>query len=129
MSASTQRNTQAVKDFYDLAFNKQQPEEAATRYLGASYRQHNPLAGDGPEPFVGFVRWLTGANPRLHVEFHRSVAEGDLVVLHSHMIPEPAARGTAVIDIFRLDSDGRIVEHWDVLQEVPVTAANTNTMF
>ena len=129
MSGTSERNRRMVREFYDLAFNQRQPEEAVKRYLGGTYRQHNPLAGDGAEPFVGFVRWLTGANPKLRFEFKRFVAEGDLVVVHSHMIPDPDARGTAVIDIFRLDSEGKIVEHWDVLQEVPETAQNSNTMF
>lgn len=129
MGTNLERNRTLVREFYDLAFNQQQPEEAVRRYLGATYRQHNPLAADGAEPFIGFVKWLTGANPKLRVEFKRLVAEGDLVVVHSHQIPAPGARGTAVMDIFRLTGDGRIVEHWDVLQEVPETAQNRNTMF
>lgn len=129
MGTDLDRNRKIVREFYDVAFNQQQPEQAVRRYLGATYRQHNPLAADGAEPFIGFVKWLTGANPKLRVDFKRMVAEGDLVVVHSHMIPAPGSRGTAVIDIFRLDSDGKIVEHWDVLQEVPETSENGNTMF
>ncbi len=124
-----ERSKKTVREFYDLAFNKKQPEEAARRFLGSSYRQHNPLAGDGAEPFISFVRWITGANPDLRIEIKRVIAEGDLVAVHSHMIPTPAARGTAVMDLFRLDSAGKIVEHWDVLQEVPEKAENSNTMF
>lgn len=86
------------------------------------------MAGDGPEPFIGFVKWFTSENPELRVEFKRFIAEGDLVVVHCHIIPAPGARGTAAIDIFRLH-DGKIVEHWDVIQEVPEKAANANTMF
>ena len=129
MTSTAERNKRVVWEFYDLAFNQQQPEQAAKQYLGTTYRQHNPLAGDGAEPFIGFVRWLTGANPKLRAEPKRSVAEGDLVVLHTHLIPSPGARGTAVMDIFRLNDEGKIVEHWDVLQEVPETAQNANTMF
>ena len=129
MSTTAEQNKARVWEFYDLAFNQQEPEQAAQRYLGSTYRQHNPMAGDGAEPFIGFVRWLTGEHPSLRVERKRSIAEGDLVVLHAHMIPSPGARGTAVMDIFRLDGDGKIVEHWDVLQEVPETAQNSNTMF
>jgi predicted SnoaL-like aldol condensation-catalyzing enzyme len=126
--SNIETNKASVKAFYDLAFNQRQPEEAVRQYVGASYRQHNPMAGDGPEPFIGFVKWFTSENPELRVEFKRFIAEGDLVVVHSHMIPAPGARGTAVMDIFRLD-DGKIVEHWDVVQEVPEKAANANTMF
>lgn len=129
MTGRVESNKTTVREFYDLAFNSKQPEQAADRYIGSSYRQHNPQAGDGVEPFVGFVRWITGANPQLRVEFKQFVAEGDLVVVHSHMIPAPGARGTAVIDIFRLDDNGKIVEHWDVLQDVPESTRNSNTMF
>ncbi|MGQ0641130.1 MAG: nuclear transport factor 2 family protein [Gemmatimonadaceae bacterium] len=129
MADTAERNTRVVRELYDLAFNQQQPEEAVRKYIGATYRQHNPQAGDGAQPFIGFVKWLTGANPKLRIEFKRSIAQGDLVALHSHMIPAPGARGTAVIDIFRLSDDGKIVEHWDVMQEVPETSANNNTMF
>jgi predicted SnoaL-like aldol condensation-catalyzing enzyme len=98
------------------------------RYAGSYYRQHNPNAGDGTEPFIGFVKWITGANPQLRVDFKRFIAEDDLVVVHSHNVPVPGTKGRAVIDIFRLE-DGKIVEHWDVVQEVPETAKNANTMF
>ncbi|MEO8030803.1 MAG: nuclear transport factor 2 family protein [Gemmatimonadota bacterium] len=129
MATTTDQNKQNVWAFYDLAFNQQQPEQAVQRYLGASYKQHNPMAADGPEPFIGFVRWITGENPKLRFEKKRIIAEGELVVVHSHLIPAPAARGTAVMDIFRLDDNGKIIEHWDVLQDVPETAKNGNTMF
>jgi predicted SnoaL-like aldol condensation-catalyzing enzyme len=57
------QNKANVKAFYDLAFNQRQPEEAVKQYVGSSYRQHNPMAGDGPESFIGFVKWITGENP------------------------------------------------------------------
>lgn len=126
--SNTDQNKANVKAFYDLAFNQRKPEEAVQRHVGPYYRQHNPMAGDGAEPFVGFVKWITGENPDLRVQFKRLIAEGDLVVVHSHMIPAKGARGTAVMDIFRLE-DGKIVEHWDVLQDVPEQAQNQNTMF
>jgi predicted SnoaL-like aldol condensation-catalyzing enzyme len=128
MSHTAEQNKTAVREFYDLAFNQRQPDAAVAKYVGNSYRQHNPLAGDGTAPFIGFVNWLTGANPDLRFHFKRFIAEGDLVVVHSHMVPSKDARGTAVMDIFRLE-DGKIVEHWDVLQEVPEKAENPNTMF
>jgi predicted SnoaL-like aldol condensation-catalyzing enzyme len=128
MSETAEQNKSTVREFYDLAFNQRQPEAAVTKYLGSTYRQHNPMAADGAEPFIGFVKWITGANPGLRFEFKRFIAEGDLVVVHSHLRPSQDARGTAVMDIFRLEN-GKIVEHWDVLQEVPATAQNENTMF
>jgi predicted SnoaL-like aldol condensation-catalyzing enzyme len=120
-----EQNKGIVKAFYDLAFNDQRPAEAAAKYIGATYRQHNPGAADGPEPFVAcFLK----AFPKLRVTFKRMVAEGELVALHSHFVRDPGDRGLAVMDIFRLEG-GKLVEHWDVLQEVPPAAANPNTMF
>lgn len=128
MNDQSESNKAVVRDFYNLAFNLKQPEEAVAKHIGPSYRQHNPTAGDGSEPFIAFVHGFAEAFPSLRFDFKRVVAEGDLVVLHSHLVRQPGDRGMAVMDIFRLEN-GKIVEHWDVLQEVPETAANSNTMF
>ena len=128
MAANIQVNKESVLAFYDLAFNQRKPEEAVAKYVGGQYRQHNPQAGDGPEPFIGFVKWFAGEFPKMKVTFKRTIAEGDLVAVHCHFTRKPGDRGQAVIDFFRLES-GKIVEHWDVVQEIPETAANTNTMF
>ena len=117
-----------VRDFYDLAFNQKQPEQAADRYLGPVYIQHNPNFGDGKEAFIAAVKGFAAAYPQLRFDFKRFIAEEDLVVVHSHMTREPGDRGVAVMDIFRLEND-KIVEHWDVVQEIPAAAANPNTMF
>jgi predicted SnoaL-like aldol condensation-catalyzing enzyme len=121
-------NKQTVLAYYNLAFNDKQPEEAVARYVGDKYIQHNPQAPDGPEAFIEFVRGFAGQFPELSVEIKRAIAEGDLVVTHSLLKTAPDDRGTAAADIFRLE-DGKVVEHWDVLQPVPETAANDNTMF
>jgi predicted SnoaL-like aldol condensation-catalyzing enzyme len=123
-----ERNKETVRAFYELAFNEKQPEEAVSRYVGSRYTQHNPMAGDGPQAFIDFVKWYAGENPELKVEIKRIVAENDLVVTHSLIKTSPDDRGTAAADIFRLEN-GKVVEHWDVLQPVPETAANENTMF
>jgi predicted SnoaL-like aldol condensation-catalyzing enzyme len=128
MGNQAEANKAVVGDFYDLAFNQKQPEEAARKYIGPYYRQHNPQVGDGPEPFIQYVRGFAQAFPDFRSEFKRFIAEGELVVVHSNLIPQPGSRGMAVIDIFRLE-DGKIVEHWDVIQDVPESAANANTMF
>jgi predicted SnoaL-like aldol condensation-catalyzing enzyme len=125
---SIEQNKAIVREFYDLAFNQRQPADAVARHLGRQYRQHNPMAADGAAPFISYVEWLVATSPDYRFEFKRLIAEGELVVVHSHLIPSPGARGTAVMDVFRLD-EGKIVEHWDVLQEVPATAENQNTMF
>ncbi len=117
-----------VHEFYDLSFNQKQPEEAVRRHIGAYYRQHNPQAPDGAEAFIGFVKGFVAAYPNLHFDFKRLLADDDLVAVHSHLVLNSGERGTAVMDMFRLEGD-KIVEHWDVLQDVPETAANPNTMF
>jgi predicted SnoaL-like aldol condensation-catalyzing enzyme len=103
-------------------------EQAAQRYLVRSYRQHNPQAGDGAAAFIQFVTGFLAQVPQLSVDIKRTIAEGDFVVTHCLLKMSPQDRGTAVMDIFQL-ADGKIAEHWDVLQPVPETAANANTMF
>ncbi|MGH2636108.1 MAG: nuclear transport factor 2 family protein [Actinomycetota bacterium] len=126
--ADLEANKGAVKEFYELAFNEGRPEDAVDRYLGPRYVQHNPQAADGPEAFIGFVNWYRGEFPQLAVEIKRIVAEDDLVVTHGVIKTSPDDLGTAAVDIFRVE-DGKIVEHWDVLQPVPESSANDNTMF
>jgi predicted SnoaL-like aldol condensation-catalyzing enzyme len=104
------------------------PKRPVARYLGGKYIQHNPQAADGPEAFIQFVRGFAQQFPELSVEIKRAIAEGDFVVTHSLIKTGPDDRGMAAADFFRLE-DGKIVEHWDVLQSVPETAANDNTMF
>lgn len=126
--ADTEANKQAVVAYYTLAFNDKQPEEAVARYVGDRYIQHNPQAPDGPEAFIAFVRGFADQAPGLNIEIKRVIAEGDLVMTHGLITTSPDDRGMAAVDIFRLE-DGKIVEHWDVVQPVPETSANDNTMF
>ena len=128
MNNEPENNKRIVREFYELAFNEQKPEEAVAKYMGSTYRQHNPQAGDGAEPFITYVQNFTQTFPKLRVEIKRLIAEGDLVVVHNHSMRHTGDRGMAVMDIFRLE-DGKIVEHWDVIQDVPETSANDNTMF
>src|SRR5439155_16538197 len=100
MNDQLEANKAIVREYYNLAFNLKQPEEAVAKYMGPYYRQHNPGAGDGPEPFIAFVRGFTQAFPSLKVDMKRMVAEGSLVVVHSHMTRQPGERGMAVVDIF-----------------------------
>jgi predicted SnoaL-like aldol condensation-catalyzing enzyme len=120
-------NKKNVVEFYNQALNEKN-FDAASKYLGARYTQHNPVAADGPEGLKGFLGFLRDKFPHSRSEIKRVFAEGDYVILHVHSVREPGTRGRAIIDIFRLEN-GKIVEHWDVVQDVPEKAANSNGMF
>ena len=120
-------NKKNVVEFYDKAIN-QKDFDAASKYLGSRYIQHNPTAPDGAEGLKGFIGFLKSKFPGAKSEIKRVFAEGDYVILHVHAVREPGTRGRAIIDIFRLEN-GKIVEHWDVAQDIPEKPANSNGMF
>ena len=130
MHAQSHQNTQSAVAFYDLMFNQCKPAEAVSRYVGAEYRQHNPQVADGKDAFIAYFERMAGEYPGKHVTVKRTVEEGNLVVLHCHQVwPTEKDKDWAGIDIFRFDEEGKIVEHWDVLQVVPPKAEHPNTMF
>lgn len=119
-------NKKIVRDFYQQMFGDKDLT-AVDRYIAPEYIQHNPTVPDGAEPFKEAAKgWFEGA-PKTKVDIQRIAAEGDLVFIHVKNI-NPDGSLQSVIDIFRLDN-GKIIEHWDVMQDVPKDAANAHPMF
>jgi predicted SnoaL-like aldol condensation-catalyzing enzyme len=126
-SPALEENKRIATEFYDAAINRKD-FEAASQYLGSEYTQHNPTAADGPEGLRGFIDFLKARYPEQRGEIKRVIAEGDLVVLHVHSTRGDGTPGRAIVDIFRVD-EGKVVEHWDVIQDIPAEPANSNGMF
>jgi predicted SnoaL-like aldol condensation-catalyzing enzyme len=126
--AAEQSSKEKVTAFYKMVFEDHNVAEAFKTYVGASYKQHNPLVRDGIEPSVAFLSHRFETNPQAINEVKRIIADGDLVAVHVHSRLNDGERGRAIVDIFRVEN-GKIVEHWDVIQSVPENAQNSNTMF
>lgn len=122
------KNKELVVAFYKMIFQDHKVREALDLYVGDRYIQHNPLAPDGTEALIKFFEPYFANNPQARSEIKRAVADGDLVVLHVHAKANETDRGMAVVDIFRVEN-GKVVEHWDVVQPIPEKSANENTMF
>lgn len=130
MPSAPEENRHNAMAFYELMFNQCKPREAVERYVGASYTQHNPHVADGKAAFIEYFEQMAREYPGKQVHFKRSVTEGSFVVLHCHQTwPADKNKDWAGIDIFRFDNEGKIVEHWDVLQVVPSESKHSNSMF
>ncbi len=127
-ASNLKSNKEVVREFYETAFNKHQPRLAMEKFVGPSYKQHNPYVDNGKKPFIDYFEEYYKTHKESFIEIKRMIAEDDLVVVHVHSKENKNDRGRAVIDIFRV-TDGKISEHWDVGQSIPEKSANKNTMF
>jgi predicted SnoaL-like aldol condensation-catalyzing enzyme len=127
MTSHLDRNKNNAIEFYKTAYEGN-PRKAVELHVGKEYIQHNPLVGDGIEPFIEYFERMAEEYPKKSIEFVRAIAEGDLVSLHTHQI-WPNGDEYVTMDFFRLDKDGKIVEHWDSIQKIPKESANNNTMY
>jgi len=125
---TNQDQKSAAIEFLDIAFNQGEPEEAVSKYVGASYVQHNPQVPDGADALIEFVRNFRKQFPEMRLETMRAVSEDGMVVTHSHLTLTPGEPGLAIADLFRFEGD-KVVEHWDVIQNIPEKSANSNGMF
>ena len=127
MKHDLEANKQSAIAFYRTAYFGD-PVNAVETYVGDEYIQHNPLVGDGKEAFIEYFKEMARDYPEKDIEFVRAIAEGDLVALHTHQI-WPDNVHYVTMDFFRFDENGRIVEHWDSIQEVPRETKNGNPMY
>jgi len=129
-----QRNAQVVLEVYKKMINQKQPKNVG-QYLEPSYIQHNPTIETGAEALIKAFAYMEAQHPRAHVVVHQVIAVGNFVYAHVNFVnlfsDDPNDRGLAGVDIYRFDNNGRIAEHWDVLQPIPdpKNAANPNGMF
>ncbi len=124
--ANLERNKENAIEFYKMAY-KGNPLGATKKYVGNEYIQHNPLVDDGVKGFIKYFEKMHEEYPNKSIEFVRAVAQGDLVALHTHQTWEGVGE-YITMDFFRFQ-DGKIVEHWDSIQEVPKESKNNNGMW
>lgn len=127
MSQDLEANKRSAIAFYRMAYLGE-PAKAVELYVGADYKQHNPAVGDGKGPFIEYFEEMARAYPGKHIDFVRAVAEGDLVALHTHQV-WPDGDEYVTMDFFRFDENGKIIEHWDAIQEIPSESKNGNSMY
>jgi predicted SnoaL-like aldol condensation-catalyzing enzyme len=121
-------NKEVAIAFYNMIFIDHKVEEAFKLYSVPEYKQHNPMAATGSQAAISFLGPYLKSNPDYKGEIKRVIAEGELVAVHNHVKSGASDRGRAVVDIFRV-VNGKVVEHWDVVQDVPAKSSNDNTMF
>jgi predicted SnoaL-like aldol condensation-catalyzing enzyme len=120
-------NKKLVLAFYQKMIGDKDPE-AARPYMAEKYVQHSAYARDGFEGVAEFARMFKQNFPNHRYEVKKVIAEGDFVVLHLHGINGMGPHGEQVVDMFRV-KNGKVCEHWDVIQEIPGDAQNPNGSF
>ena len=127
MKHDLESNKKNAIEFYRTAYMGD-PAEAVRKYVGDAYIQHNPMVRDGKQGFIEYFVKMSEEYPDKDIEFVRAVAEGDLVALHTHQI-WPGNEEYVTMDFFRFDANGKIVEHWDAIQQVPSETKSGNPMY
>jgi predicted SnoaL-like aldol condensation-catalyzing enzyme len=121
------KNKETAIAFYRMAYEGH-PKDAVERYVGSEYIQHNPAVANGTAGFIEYFERMQVEYPEKSIEFVRAIAERDLVALHTHQT-WPGNDQYVTMDFFRFDEKGKIIEHWDAIQQIPKESANPNTMY
>ncbi|WP_339787318.1 nuclear transport factor 2 family protein [uncultured Imperialibacter sp.] len=122
-----QENKQNAIAFYKMAYEGN-PRKATELFLSDEYIQHNPAVADGLDGFIEYFERMQELYPEKSIEFVRAITEDNLVALHTHQT-WPGNDQYITMDFFRFDQRGKIVEHWDSIQQIPEKSANPNTMY
>ena len=120
-------NKENAINFYKMAYEGN-PKEAIALYVGDQYIQHNPDVADGLNGFIDYFERMQDEYPEKSIRFVRCIAEKDLVALHTHQT-WPGNDEYVTMDFFRFDDNGKICEHWDAIQQIPLRSKNPNTMY
>ncbi|MBI1663232.1 MAG: nuclear transport factor 2 family protein [Nitrosopumilus sp.] len=121
------QNKENAIAFYKTAYEGN-PKEAIEKFVGDNYTQHNPAVANGKQGFIDYFERMAKDYPDKSIEFVRAIAQDDLVALHTHQI-WPGNDQYVTMDFFRFDNNGKIIEHWDSIQQIPQDSANDNTMY
>lgn len=127
MTSNLETNKNNAIAFYRMAYLGD-PAKAVELYVGAQYIQHNPLVADGKQAFIDYFTEMAQQYADKKIAFVRAVAEGDQVALHTHQT-WPGNDQFVTMDFFRFDANGKIIEHWDAIQQVPAETKNGNNMY
>lgn len=127
MKHDLEKNKKNAIAFYQSAYDGN-PLKAVEQYVGNEYIQHNPLVGNGKEPFIEYFERMAKEYPEKSIKFVRVIAEDNMVALHTHQT-WPGGVEYITMDFFKIDETGKIVEHWDSMQEIPEETKNGNTMY